>query len=61
MNQNPEQKARDIIDKQLTSAGWLVQKKSQIDLNAGLGVAVAGNLPIRRLLTEIKPVWTYPG
>jgi type I restriction enzyme R subunit len=27
MNQNPEQIARDTIDKQLTASGWLIQSK----------------------------------
>src|SRR6476659_2703044 len=40
MNQNPEQIARDEIDKQLTSCGWIVQDKKHINLRAGLGVAV---------------------
>ncbi|MFH0729479.1 MAG: DEAD/DEAH box helicase family protein [Pseudomonadota bacterium] len=40
VNQAPEQKARDTIDKQLTECGWIIQNKKQIDLNAGLGVAV---------------------
>jgi type I restriction enzyme, R subunit len=40
MNQNPEQIARDEIDKQLTACGWIVQDKKQINLPAGLGVAV---------------------
>lgn len=39
-NQNPEQKARDCIDKLLNQAGWVIQPKKKIDLNAGLGVAV---------------------
>jgi len=39
-NQNPEQIARDTIDKQLCACGWLVQSKSQMNLNAGVGVAV---------------------
>lgn len=39
-NQNPEQIARDHIDKQLTSSGWLIQKKNRINLHAGIGVAV---------------------
>lgn len=38
INQNPEQKARDNIDKMLVQAGWVVQDK--IDWNAGLGIAV---------------------
>lgn len=40
MNQNPEQKARDNIDKQLISCGWIIQNKNQINLFAGTGVAV---------------------
>ncbi|HBM15979.1 MAG TPA: restriction endonuclease subunit R [Lentisphaeria bacterium] len=49
-NQSSEQKARDNIDKQLNLAGWSVQDKNSIDLNAGLGVAV------REYQTEIGPV-----
>ncbi|MFN5168944.1 MAG: DEAD/DEAH box helicase family protein [Cyclobacteriaceae bacterium] len=40
MNQNPEQIARDHIDQLLVQSGWLVQPKSQLNLAAGLGVAV---------------------
>ena len=32
MNQNPEQKARDEIDKQLFACGWVLQNKGQINL-----------------------------
>jgi type I restriction enzyme R subunit len=39
-NQNPEQKARDEIDRQLESAGWLVQSMKRINLGAGIGVAI---------------------
>lgn len=39
-NQNPEQLARDHIDKQLKACGWVVQSKKQINLGAALGVAV---------------------
>jgi len=39
-NQNPEQLARDDIDRQLIACGWVIQSKSQINLNASLGVAV---------------------
>ncbi|HET6481994.1 MAG TPA: type I restriction-modification enzyme R subunit C-terminal domain-containing protein [Actinoplanes sp.] len=35
-----EQKARVMIDRQLTEAGWLVQDKSALNLFAGPGVAV---------------------
>lgn len=36
----PEQKAREIIDRKLTQAGWFVQDMTQLNLSAGLGVAV---------------------
>ena len=39
-NQDPEQIARDNIDKQLTECGWIIQDKKQVNLNAGLGVAI---------------------
>src|SRR4030066_4122 len=39
-NQNPEQIARDNIDRQLNDCGWIIQNKKQINLTAGLGVAV---------------------
>jgi len=39
-NQNPEQIARDKIDKMLEDAGWIVQSKNQVDLGAGRGVAL---------------------
>ena len=39
-NQNPEQKARDNIDAMLNLAGWVIQDKKKINLNASLGVAV---------------------
>ena len=39
-NQNPEQLARDNIDKQLIACGWVIQDKNKINLNAGLGIAV---------------------
>lgn len=40
MNQNPEQLARDEIDKQLKACGWVIQNKKKVDLYAGDGVAV---------------------
>lgn len=40
MNQNPEQIARDKIDHMLVDAGWLVQSKDQVNLSAGIGVAL---------------------
>lgn len=39
-NQNPEQKARDHIDRLLIECGWLVQSKSKLNLAAGSGIAV---------------------
>jgi type I restriction enzyme R subunit len=48
-NQNPEQIARDNIDKQLIACGWIIQKKKQINLSAGPGVAVT------EYQTEIGP------
>jgi len=48
-NQNPEQIARDTIDKQLIDCGWIIQKKKQINLSAGPGVAVT------EYQTEIGP------
>lgn len=39
-NQNPEQVARDQIDKLLQQAGWMVQNKTQINFHAGQGQAV---------------------
>ena len=39
-NQSPEQIARDTVDKKLLAAGWLVQDYRQINLGAGLGIAV---------------------
>lgn len=40
MNQNPEQIARDNIDKQLIACGWVIQDKDKINQNAALGVVV---------------------
>jgi type I restriction enzyme, R subunit len=39
-NQDPEQRARDNIDKQLNVCGWVIQDKKQMNINAALGVAV---------------------
>jgi len=39
-NQNPEQIARDKIDKMLIDAGWIVQSKNEVDLGAGRGIAL---------------------
>lgn len=48
-NQNPEQIARDNIDRQLSACGWITQSKSKINLNAGIGVAV------REYQTDVGP------
>lgn len=48
-NQNPEQIARDHMDRQLIGCGWLVQTKSKINLNASIGLAV------REYSTEVGP------
>jgi type I restriction enzyme R subunit len=48
-NQNPEQIARDNIDKQLLACGWAIQSIKQINLNAGIGVAV------KEYLTDVGP------
>lgn len=49
LNQNPEQIARDTIDRRLTEAGWKVQDKAAIDFGAGPGVAV------REYQTDVGP------
>jgi type I restriction enzyme R subunit len=49
INQNPEQIARDNIDKMLGNAGWVIQSKSTVNLAAAKGVAV------REYLTDIGP------
>ena len=36
----PEQKARQDIDNLLTKAGWVIQDMGEINLGAGLGIAV---------------------
>ncbi len=49
INQNPEQIARDNIDKQLLACGWILQDKKKFNLAAGLGIA------IREYQTDIGP------
>jgi type I restriction enzyme R subunit len=48
-NQHPEQIARDKIDAQLTSAGWIIQDKKTFDPSNGLGVA------FREFITDVGP------
>ncbi len=50
INQHPEQKARDTIDRMLREAGWTVQNSKQIDFSASLGVAV------QEYQTDVGPV-----
>lgn len=40
----PEQRARETIDRQLTAAGWKVQRYRELNLHAGRGIA-ATELP----------------
>lgn len=49
MNQNPEQLARDEIDKQLIACGWVIQDKKTFNLAEGLGFA------IREFQTSVGP------
>ncbi|MEA1984421.1 MAG: type I restriction endonuclease, partial [Euryarchaeota archaeon] len=48
-NKNPEQKARDTIDRKLNASGWIVQEKSGIDWGASDGIAV------KEYLTDVGP------
>ncbi len=48
-NQNPEQLARDHIDRQLIACGWAIQDKSRFNLSAATGVA------IREYQTDVGP------
>lgn len=48
-NQNPEQKARNGIDRKLNASGWTVQEKSKIDWSVSRGIAV------KEYLTDVGP------
>ena len=50
MNQNPEQIARDNIDKQMKACGWVIQPKTRINLQVNIGVAVT------EYQTDVGPV-----
>lgn len=39
-NQNPEQIARDNIDRQLMNCGWIIQSIKGMNLGAGIGIAL---------------------
>lgn len=47
----PEEKARENIDEMLVSAGWIIQNREDVDLNAGLGVAVR-EVPLSHGITD---------
>ncbi|MFZ2499500.1 DEAD/DEAH box helicase family protein [Methanosarcina sp.] len=49
INQNPEQKARNDIDRKLKDSGWIVQEKSRIDWSASKGIAV------KEYFTDVGP------
>jgi type I restriction enzyme R subunit len=36
----PEDRARVNIDRLLTGAGWLIQNRDSIDIDAGRGIAI---------------------
>lgn len=48
-NQNPEQLARDNIDRQLNACGWIIQGLKGINLHCGIGIAV------KEYLTDVGP------
>lgn len=52
-NQNPEQKARNGIDRKLNASGWIVQEKSKIDWSTSKGIAV------KEYLTDVGPLIMY--
>lgn len=48
-NQNPEQQAREVIDRLLMESGWLIQDKTDLNLTQSIGVAV------REYHTDVGP------
>ena len=40
MGLTPEQESRKLIDQQLEASGWMVQDFDEMNISAGLGVAV---------------------
>lgn len=48
-NQNPEQIARNNIDRQLIACGWIIQGIKDVNLHRGIGVAV------KEYLTDVGP------
>jgi type I restriction enzyme, R subunit len=49
VNQNPEQIARDHIDKHLIACGWIIQDIKKVNLFAGIGIA------IKEYVTDVGP------
>ena len=56
----PEQKAREMIDKKLEQSGWVVQDMKQLNLFAGLGVAVREFPTSTALLTMLCSLMELP-
>jgi type I restriction enzyme, R subunit len=56
----PEQKARQKIDHQLQQAGWIIQSKSEMNIFAGLGVAVR-EFPLNTGFADIHAVCRWQG
>ena len=46
MPMRPEQRARETIDLQVAAAGWAVQRRREINLHVGRGIAASGSQPI---------------
>jgi type I restriction enzyme R subunit len=38
--ENPEARARETIDRKLVEAGWVIQNRDEMNVGAGLGVAI---------------------
>ena len=62
----PEEKARELIDAQLTASGWAVQTKDKINLSAARGVAIcelsfATGEPDYTLFVDGKAIGTTEG
>ena len=51
----PEKQARQTIDAALVAAGWRVQSRTEINLQAGRGVAASVDTQNRPLIDTSKP------
>lgn len=62
MNQNPEQLARDRIDQQLVTAGWVVHNKIRINLRStsNLPGAVVGAMSVYGVAVREYPTDVCP-